>query len=284
MVELGEYLPTNSPLNTMLTKETLVPLVNTVLTPDQRTDVLALISSTPELCEKYGDLFEWTRDAILDMLNPNTVQYLCTVEGLNQMRKRLLEDGDTQVERIAVEQIITAHLQAARTGLRLESIEPTDEMMNQSKFWIRAHNLAQSRIMRATHSLMRLRKAKADLELKLRKNRPPYYDKSDYLKVTEDVIRSRQEYLQDEAQEAYELRMIRQHAAREERQSEAKVAQEAKKSSLEKAWEQFLAKKKREAQTKKKQNQVPSQSNSSPNLQTCKPPVSIPSQNLSQEP
>ncbi|MEI7986934.1 MAG: hypothetical protein WCI55_15010, partial [Armatimonadota bacterium] len=256
----------------------LTALTTSSLNPAQQAVVQNLLRTHPDAWREFGNLFEWTRNEALSILHPNTVEYQSTIEGIRQLRQELEQSGDTALERIVIEQIINCHIQTAKTGFQLERVDPKGDSEPLAKHYARVHERAQRRLLRSMQVLTRLRKANLDLELKLRKNRPPYYDKSDYLTVSEEIIRLRQDSLQEEAQATYEQRMIRQRAAREERQSEAKVAQEAKRSSLERAWEQFLAKKKLEAQNKEKQNQAPRQTNSSPNLQTGKPPVSNPPQ------
>ena len=166
-------------LQTMNSK--LDPLVHTSLSAADKAQVQEILRAEPELWQQYGNLFEWTRDAALDLINPDTVQYQSTVEGLNQLRDQFAEEGDGLLERMAIEQIITAHIQAAKTGFKLESMQPNEKVEIEARFWVRAHNLAQSRLLRTMQALTRLRKANLDIRMKLWRNRPLGYNHSSYL-------------------------------------------------------------------------------------------------------
>jgi hypothetical protein len=165
-------------------QQRLDTLYNFDLTPQEQEEANMIIQSDPDAWQKYGDLNSWTRDTVLAMVQKNFVRLQSTVEGLKQLRQELLADGQSAVERIAVEQIITAHIQSAKTGYMLERLEPTAENQAEAKHWAKVHNLAQCRLMRAMNHLMRLRKAILDRKLKLYRNRPLEYDGNDYLDIS----------------------------------------------------------------------------------------------------
>ncbi len=235
--------------------KTLTNLTTSSLNPAQQTEVQNLLRAHPDAWREFGNLFEWTRNEALNILHPNTVEYQSTIEGIRQLRQELEQPGDTALERIVIEQIINCHIQTAKTGFQLERVDPKSDSEPLAKHYARVHERALQRLLRSMQVLTRLRKANLDLELKLRKNRPLNYDKSDYLTVSEEIIRLRQDSLQDEAQATYEQRIIRQRAAREERQNEAEIEREAKKLSLDISWEKFLAKNKLSAMSTGKPKQ-----------------------------
>ena len=178
-------------MNNNQTIEKLTSYGPNALDPKSRTEVLDIIRTTPDIWREFGDLCEWPRQLIYAMVCPGSVPYECTIEGINKIKEQLQEPGDSQLERLAIEQILTCHIQAAKTGYRLEKLEPTEETPNESKHWIRAHNQSQARLMKSMLTLMKLRKLKADLGIKLMRNRPFGYDKSDFLTKSEQEIIAR---------------------------------------------------------------------------------------------
>jgi hypothetical protein len=224
--------------------KTLTALTTSSLNPAQQTEVQNLLRAHPDAWREFGNLFEWTRNEALSILHPNTVEYQSTIEGIRQLRQELEQSGDTALERIVIEQIINCHIQTAKTGFQLERVDPKGDSEPLAKHYARVHERAQRRLLRSMQVLTRLRKANLDLELKLRKNRPPYYDKSDYLRVAEDQIKSRQNQLKSAEQEEYGASMAKNEANREIRRKLAKIEIEAKKLLLDNAWSEFLSKKK----------------------------------------
>ena len=223
---------------------TLTALSHTTLDPAQQAEVQNLLRAHPDAWREFGNLFEWTRNEALSILHPNTVEYQSTVEGIRQLRQELEQSGDTALERIVIEQIINCHIQTAKTGFQLERVDPTGDSEPLAKHYARVHERAQRRLLRSMQVITRLRKANLELELKLRKNRPPFYDKSDYLRVAEDQIKARQNQLKATEQEEFEVNMEKNEANREIRRKLVAIEIEAKKLSLDHAWSEFLAKKK----------------------------------------
>jgi hypothetical protein len=152
--------------------KTLESLRNKTLTSDEKAEVQSMLFADPELCQRYTSLDDLTRDEALSIIHPDSLQYQCSTFEINQMRSQLLARGDSPEERILTEQILTTHIQTAKSGYRLETIEPSQETQPSSKHWIRTHHLAQSRLLKSTLALERLRKLKLDNEIKDRKNRP----------------------------------------------------------------------------------------------------------------
>ncbi len=222
----------------------LAALTTSSLNPTQQAEVQNLLRTHPDAWREFGNLFEWTRNEALNILHPNTVEYQSTIEGIRQLRQELEQPGDTGLERIAIEQIINCHIQTAKTGFQLEKVEPNCDSEPLAKHYAQVHERAQQRLFRSMQVLTKLRKDNLDLELKLRKNRPQYYDKSDYLRVAEAQIKSRQDHLKSTEQEEYEANMAKNEANREIRRKLAAINVEAKKLSLDHAWSEFLSKRK----------------------------------------
>ena len=142
------------------------------LTPDEKAEVQTMLYADPELSQGYLSLNDLTRNEALSIIHTDSLQYQCTAFEIEQMRKQLLARGDSPEERILAEQILTTHIQTAKSGYRLENIEPSQDSQPSSKHWIRTHHLAQTRLLKSTLALERLRKLKLDHEIKERKNSP----------------------------------------------------------------------------------------------------------------
>jgi hypothetical protein len=141
------------------------------LTDTEIEEVVDILHAEPDLWRRYGDTNDWTRGQILQIVNDNDVDFTCTVEGIKQMRKELLEDGDSILEVIAVEQIITNHLQVARSGHELEKIIPCQELSAVARHWTKVHNMASSRLFRAINHLMRIRRNIMNTVVKIHQHR-----------------------------------------------------------------------------------------------------------------
>ena len=87
------------------------------------------------------------------------------------MRISLLAEGSTPLEVIAIDQIINNHIQVIRSGRELERFEPTEDNQASSKHWVRVHNAAQARLIRAVNWLTKLRKVKVDDVIKRKQNK-----------------------------------------------------------------------------------------------------------------
>ncbi len=107
----------------------------------------------------------------LIVLDQQPVQYECVRKGLDELRTSLLQEGSSPLEVVAIEQIVTNHLQVARSGAELEQIQPSKELASVSNHWIRVHNHAQTRLFRAINTLNRLRKTNMDSVLFKHKSR-----------------------------------------------------------------------------------------------------------------
>ena len=169
-------------------KVRLADLVNVQLLPELQQEVRTILYADKDNYKEYGDVSIWTQQAILKFVKSDSVQYESTIEGIMQLREELLADGDSAAERLAVELIITNHLQLAKTGTRLENLEPSEATKAEANHWAHVHNQAQIRLMRSMNHLMRIRTSKINNALKLYKNRPGSYDRSDYLERTSEEI------------------------------------------------------------------------------------------------
>ena len=182
------FQPQNFPEMTQEHKARLANLVNVQLLPELQQEVRTILYADKDNYKEYGDVSIWTQQAILKFVRSDSVQYESTIEGIMQLREELLADGDSAAERLAVELIITNHLQLAKTGTRLENLEPSEATKAEANHWAHVHNQAQIRLMRSMNHLMRIRTSKINNALKLYKNRPGSYDRSDYLERTSEEI------------------------------------------------------------------------------------------------
>ena len=149
----------------MTNQEKLRSYKDAPLTRDQRTEVKDLLRLNPDLWRYLGDATEWTRNCAISEIPPGSVQHECIKVGLNEMREKLRTDDDTELEIIAIEQILTNYIQAGTTGYRLESLNSDQIQTETGKFWERRHNLAQSRLLRSMNALAHLRKKRVDIDL-----------------------------------------------------------------------------------------------------------------------
>ena len=141
------------------------------LTDDEHEELIQILNAEPELWKRYGNTYDWTRNQIITILRENDVDYESTVQGIHEMRKQLLEDGDSVLERMAVEQIITNHLQVARSGYELEKLTPCQELSAVSRHWSKVHHLASTRLFRAMNHLMRIRRNILNTAVKIHQHR-----------------------------------------------------------------------------------------------------------------
>ena len=158
-------LKTNSP--TAQLKE----LKSRVLNQEESEIVKGLLKADPKLWLAYGDLHNLIRGPALEYFDENSVQKLSIFEGLSQMRRSLMAEGSTPLEVIAIDQIINNHLQVIRSGHELEMFVPTEDNQAASKHWVRVHNAAQARLIRAVNWLTKLRKVKVDDVIKRKQNK-----------------------------------------------------------------------------------------------------------------
>ncbi|MEI7986064.1 MAG: hypothetical protein WCI55_10585 [Armatimonadota bacterium] len=168
------------------------------MNPDQSEQADEIIRCHPKLWREFGELFDWTRDEALGFMDPNSVQYKCVLKGIQELRAELSEPGDSALERIVRESIVTCHIENERCGFKLYSLPETNEAEPIARHRMRLQDRAYSRMMRSIAQLLRIRKTQLDYALKLRKNRPPNYDRSDYLEVDEQIIRDRQRVVEAE--------------------------------------------------------------------------------------
>ena len=156
-------------LNSDITK--LQELDGKVLTNAEMVVVEKLLKEDPDLWRYRGNLHNLIRHRVLDNVKTNSVEQLCISEGIRQMRISLLAEGSTPLEVIAIDQIINNHIQVIRSGRELERFEPTEDNQASSKHWVRVHNAAQARLIRAVNWLTKLRKVKVDDVIKRKQNK-----------------------------------------------------------------------------------------------------------------
>ena len=128
-----------------------------MLDDEQLATVRQLLNVEPSLWREFGDINNWTRERAL-RTDERTLQHECVRKGLEELRSKLLSDGSSPLEVIAIEQIITCHIQLARSGAELEDINPCNELAHMSNHWSKVHNQAQTRLFRAINTLQRLRR------------------------------------------------------------------------------------------------------------------------------
>ena len=149
----------------------LEELKGLVLDEEEQEVVKGLLKSDPKLWRAYGNMHDLIRGPALDYLEDNSVEKLCVIEGLKQMKLSLLAEGSSPLEIIAIDQIINNHVQVIRSGYELERFEPDEENQAASKHWLRVHNAAQARLIKAVTWLTRLRKLKVDEVIKRTQNK-----------------------------------------------------------------------------------------------------------------
>ena len=142
-----------------------------ILNDQELSDVRNLLRSDPNLWRTIGDVATWPRKYCLSIVPEGTVQSVCVQSGMTHMRKQLLRDGDSEIERILVEQIITCWLKVGTTSYQLEILEPNQENSDQIKRLERRYDLDQARLTRTLALLDRIRRSMLDDEIKKYRNR-----------------------------------------------------------------------------------------------------------------
>ena len=128
--------------------------------------VRSLLKADPNLWRTLGDVATWSRKHCLSIVPERTVQHECVHSGMSHMRTELLKDGDSELERIVIEQIITCWLQVGTTSYLLQSLDPTAENLDQIKRLERRYNHDQARLTRSLTLLNRIRRTILDTEVK----------------------------------------------------------------------------------------------------------------------
>ena len=147
----------------MTSQEKLESFSNNPLTKEQRDDVQEMFRLDPDLWRELGDTTVWARNRAMRLVKGGTVQHECVKQGIEQMRKTLLEDGRSGLEVIAIEQLLTNYVQVGTTGYRLEDLEPGMSKTEEGKFWETRHHHAQDRLIKSMAVLARLRRARVDI-------------------------------------------------------------------------------------------------------------------------
>lgn len=163
------------------------------LGPDQDAEVDGLLRAHPDIWREYAGLVDWTRNAALEIIHRNTLQYKCIVHGIVELREELVDANDTRLEKLLIDSIVTNHLVNEKTGFKLETLPEEKEGDLIARHRVKVHDRSHDRMLRSVNLLTRVRNARLDYVLKVRKNRPKFYDRDDYLRVSEDVINKRED-------------------------------------------------------------------------------------------
>lgn len=199
----------------------LIELNSMALIPETQDEVREILWADKDNYKLFGEVSTWAQQAVLTKMRSNSVRYISAVEGIVQLREQLLEEGDSAAERLAVELVITNHLQVADSAIHLEAVKPGEATTVEAKHWAHVHNQAQIRLMRSMNHLTKIRSSKINTALLLYKNRPNQYDRSDYLERSAEEINTRQREVVNARMKAHDDEIqARQNAEQEARQSQ----------------------------------------------------------------
>ena len=157
-----------------------------ILNDEDQEFIKDLFKADPKLWRVHGDLNNLIRQPALECLAGDSVERYSVMEGLRQMKLSLMSEGSTPLELIAIDQIINNHLQVLSSGRQLEMFEPDEENAAASKHWLRVHNAAQARLIKAVNWLTRLRKLKVDDVIKRNQNRYTNFE-SEFAKSLKNI-------------------------------------------------------------------------------------------------
>lgn len=133
---------------------TLVALNGQVLNGSDLAEVRATLQAHPELWRAAGDLTVRVRNLALAPFECNSVAKESIVIGLEQLRTELGFDSASVVERLLIDQIVTAHLFLSTTALQLSRAGSRNEGLS----WERRLQMAHSRLVRSIEALVQIRR------------------------------------------------------------------------------------------------------------------------------
>ena len=150
----------------------LAHLENQTLDDQQLADLRIQLKADSSLWREYGDITAWSRVKTLAHVPKRTLRYESIQSGIEHMRDELLEEGDSQLECLIVEQIISCWLQLGNTSDQLESLVLTKENLSEYRRLEQRYNHDQIRFTRVINLLSRTRKHMNEAAAKKRRYQP----------------------------------------------------------------------------------------------------------------
>jgi len=151
------HIPILSPPTAANAEEALRNFPSGHLDPEQKAQLKTLLEQNQGLWRAVGDAGTWSRSSALTNIPKDTVISECLDHGLKSMRKELLIEGDSTLEVVLVEQIITCWLNSSYVSHQLEVAEKAENYANIVRFE-RRYNQEQNRMIRLINQLSRIRK------------------------------------------------------------------------------------------------------------------------------
>lgn len=116
------------------------------------------LRAIPSLWRVAGDLSRDVRLEALRSIAQDSAKYESVLAGLEEMRKGLEGEGCNEVERMAVEQVLTCWLQVCLTGLQMENCLSREHGLKEGAYWERRYHFAHLRLTRALGLLAQMRR------------------------------------------------------------------------------------------------------------------------------
>ena len=149
--------------------EKLLSFGDAELDNEQKIEVREILKKDPDLWRALGDVASWCREACLMAVTKQNAQNECVVFGMNQMRRNLIQEGDSEIERILVEQIVTCWLQVGTTACQLQALQVCEENMSEIRRLERRYNQDHARLNRSIAGLSRVRRTIFENQLSLKR-------------------------------------------------------------------------------------------------------------------
>jgi hypothetical protein len=111
----------------------------------------------PALLQKFVEISSDLQTKALERLVPNSQRYLATLEHVRQMRANLLKEGDSPIELVLIDAIITNYLYSGVTGLGLAVSEDETFFLRKANRKQTIHDRANQRMMKSIQLLTNVR-------------------------------------------------------------------------------------------------------------------------------
>ncbi len=130
-----------------------------------------VIQTDPKLLQQFGELTKIIRRQAIESFGPDPVRIAGAIADMNQLREHLLEEGDSALEKMVVEQIVTNYIVTGMTNYQLEHLDAQKAYVNEAKLMERRNIAAHRRLNRSVRLLTNLRlclaKSKTGFKAKL---------------------------------------------------------------------------------------------------------------------
>ena len=118
-----------------------------------------LLAKDKDVWKATGDLGQQIRSRAVSYLGEsNTLAQESVAAGVDKMRKNLAEKDANQLERLAIEQILTCWVHCDVVGMKLQSNTQGKHSMSEGMYWEKRYHLAQARLSRSMELLGKLRR------------------------------------------------------------------------------------------------------------------------------